>query len=299
MYSSSILLSLALTTLASASRISSPLYPRANSSTSSTSSTCVPAGAIHMIVARASTEAPGEGIIGSVATMVKASLPGSDSEAVDYPATLTQYQASEASGVAAMQKLVQAYAEKCPESKMAVMGYSQGAQVAADVMCGTSEMGFTGNTQALSGNFSSNVVAMVLMGDPSHVPAETFNAGTAKNNGLFARQNIAACPAEKTVSYCDDQDEFCDSGTSLQVHLSYVTTYGTAAAKFITDKMAGESTSTSTSSTNETTTANAESTESLTRAAATGSNTSTNDVPKMGVSWGMLLLVFLGAGVLI
>lgn len=48
---------------------------------------------------------------------------------------------------------------------------------------------------------------MVLMGDPSHVPAETFNAGTAKNNGLFARQNIAACPTEKTVSYCDNQDE--------------------------------------------------------------------------------------------
>ena len=156
MHSPSILLSLALTTLASASTLSYPHYPRANSSTSSTSSACVPAGAIHMIVARASTEAPGEGIIGSVATMVKASLPGSDSEAVEYPATLTQYQASEASGVAAMQKLVQAYAEKCPGSKMAVMGYSQGAQVAADVMCGTSETGFAGNTQALSANISSN-----------------------------------------------------------------------------------------------------------------------------------------------
>ncbi|KAF7936633.1 uncharacterized protein EAE97_007999 [Botrytis byssoidea] len=298
MYSSSLLLSLALTTLASASTISSPHYPRANSSTSSTSSACVPAGAIHMIVARASTEAPGEGIIGSVATMVKASLPGSDSEAVDYPATLTQYQASEASGVAAMQKLVQAYAEKCPGSKMAVMGYSQGAQVAADVMCGTSETGFAGNTQALSANISSNVVAMVLMGDPSHVPAETFNAGTAKNNGLFARQNIAACPTEKTVSYCDSQDEFCDSGNSLQVHLSYVTTYGTAAAKFITDKMSGEtttsSTSTSTSSPSTNGTADAKSAQGLTRAATK----SMNGVAKMGASWGMLI-IFFGLGVLI
>ncbi|KAK6606554.1 acetyl xylanesterase [Botrytis cinerea] len=283
MHSPSILLSLALTTLASASTLSSPHYPRANSSTSSTSSACVPAGAIHMIVARASTEAPGEGIIGSVATMVKASLPGSDSEAVEYPATLTQYQASEASGVAAMQKLVQAYAEKCPGSKMAVMGYSQGAQVAADVM-------------PLSANISSNVVAMVLMGDPSHVPAETFNAGTAKNNGLFARQNIAACPTEKTVSYCDNQDEFCDSGNSLQVHLSYVTTYGTAAAKFITDKMAGEtSSSASTNGTaNAITASAAKSAQSLARAATMG----TNGVAKMGASWGMLA-TFLGLGVLI
>ncbi|KAF7901450.1 hypothetical protein EAF00_003671 [Botryotinia globosa] len=295
MYSSSLLLSLALTTLISASTISSPHYPRANSSTSSTSSACVPAGAIHMIVARASTEAPGEGIIGTVATMVKASLPGSDSEAVDYPATLTQYQASEASGVAAMQKLVQAYAEKCPGSKMAVMGYSQGAQVAADVMCGTSETGFTGNTQALSANISSNVVAMVLMGDPSHVPAETFNAGTAKNNGIFVRQNIAACPTEKTVSYCDSQDEYCDSGDSVQVHRSYVTNYGTAAAKFITDKMSGEtSTSTSTSSTSTNGTADEKTAEGLTRAATT----SMNGVAKMGASWAMLA-VFFGLGVLI
>ena len=41
-----------------------------------------------MIVARASTEAPGQGIIGAVATSVQGMIPGSDSEAVDYPATL-------------------------------------------------------------------------------------------------------------------------------------------------------------------------------------------------------------------
>jgi acetylxylan esterase len=52
-----------------------------------------------MIVARASTEAPGEGIIGSAATQVQQAVSGSDSEAVDYPAILTNYQCCEASGV--------------------------------------------------------------------------------------------------------------------------------------------------------------------------------------------------------
>ena len=80
---------------------------------------------VHMIVARASTEAPGEGIIGAVATQVQQSVPGSDSEAVDYPATLTNYTSSEASGVAAMQKLIQDYVTKCPSSKIALLGYSQ------------------------------------------------------------------------------------------------------------------------------------------------------------------------------
>lgn len=135
MHSSSIILGLGLTTLASARGY----YPRAANTT--TDASCVGAGAVHMIVARASTEAPGEGIIGQVATMAKSALPGSDSEAVVYPATLTQYQSSEASGVAAMTKLVQDYAAKCPSSMIAVMRYSQGAQVAADVMCGTSETG--------------------------------------------------------------------------------------------------------------------------------------------------------------
>ncbi|PQE31327.1 hypothetical protein CJF32_00001907 [Rutstroemia sp. NJR-2017a WRK4] len=233
MQPSSIFLGFGLIALVSASGY----YPRA-ANASADATNCTTSG-VHMIIARASTEAPGEGIIGAVATMVKQAIPGSDSEAVDYPATLTQYQASEQSGVAAMTKLVQEYTARCPDSKIAVMGYSQGAQVAADMMCGVSEKGFSNATQALSAADSKNVVAMVLMGDPSHVSGQSFDAGTAKKTGLFPRQNLAACPAAQTVSFCDDNDEFCDSGNSLQVHLSYVTKYGTQAAKFVTDKVSG------------------------------------------------------------
>ena len=80
---------------------------------------------VHMIIARASTEAPGPGIIGAVAAQVQQSVPGSDSEAVDYPATLTNYVASESSGVAGMQKLIESYVARCPNSKIALLGYSQ------------------------------------------------------------------------------------------------------------------------------------------------------------------------------
>lgn len=129
---------------------------------------------VHMIVARASTEQPGQGIIGSVATQVQQAVPGSDSEAVDYPATLTDYLTSEASGVAAMTKLIQDYLTRCPSSKIALMGYSQvcsthgverriygmlmerqGAQVVGDTMCGTSEANFN-STLPLSAEFSKN-----------------------------------------------------------------------------------------------------------------------------------------------
>lgn len=84
--------------------------------------------AVHMIVARASTEPPGTGIIGQVAQQVQAQTPGSDIIAVDYPATLSDYVNSESAGVTAMTKLVTDYATACPNSKLVLMGYSQVSQ---------------------------------------------------------------------------------------------------------------------------------------------------------------------------
>src|ERR1035437_8688942 len=64
---------------------------------------------VHMIIARASTEAPGAGIIGAVASMVQSSVSGSTNESFVYPATLANYTSSETSGVAAMNKLITDY----------------------------------------------------------------------------------------------------------------------------------------------------------------------------------------------
>lgn len=119
-----------------------------------TTAACVTGDAVHMIIARASLEAPGPGIIGNVATMVMSQLPGSDMEAVVYPATLENYPTSEAMGVSAMTTLVTDYASRCPSSKMVLMGYSQGAQVTMDVLCGTDETNFA-VTKALSTDVSS------------------------------------------------------------------------------------------------------------------------------------------------
>lgn len=42
----------------------------------------------------------------------------------------------------------------------------------------------------------------------------------------------------RMVSYCDEDDLFCDSGKSLDIHVTYVQRYGAAAAKFILDQAA-------------------------------------------------------------
>jgi acetylxylan esterase len=78
-----------------------------------------------------------------------------------------------------------------------------------------------------------------MMGDPSHVPGQPQDIGTSEKNGVFPRVNTAACApsAAITASFCNDNDEFCDSGTSLQVHESYVQVFGTQAAQFIVGKV--------------------------------------------------------------
>jgi acetylxylan esterase len=116
---------LSLSTLCIASPAADDNYSLQSRAGNSSAANTACASGVHMIVARASTEPPGEGIIGGVAAQVQQSMPGSDSEAVDYPATLTDYLNSEASGVAAMKQLIQSYVTRCPNAKIALLGYSQ------------------------------------------------------------------------------------------------------------------------------------------------------------------------------
>ncbi|KAJ6525519.1 hypothetical protein DFH09DRAFT_1095572 [Mycena vulgaris] len=70
--------------------------------------------AIHIITARASTEAPGEGIIGAVVSaVVQGSSQTVSRESVSYPATLTNYDSSESLGVTDMSNKLAAQARSC------------------------------------------------------------------------------------------------------------------------------------------------------------------------------------------
>src|ERR1700753_2127797 len=83
---------------------------------------CAPA---HIMVARASGEAKGEGMLRSVSSKLKESIKGADSEAIDYPANLAPYGPSESKGVKAANEQLAAYVKRCPESKVVLIGYSQ------------------------------------------------------------------------------------------------------------------------------------------------------------------------------
>jgi acetylxylan esterase len=67
------------------------------------------------------------------------------------------------------------------------------------------------------------VVAVLQMGDPTHLARQAGNKGSSTKDGLFARKNAVACAPYDAItnSWCDTGDQFCDSGLNLFTHLSY------------------------------------------------------------------------------
>jgi len=203
-----------------------------------------PCAAVHIIAARASTEAPGPGIIGALVTQVQNSSKQTVSTvAVDYPATLTNYASSSAQGTSATMTLLNNQVKACPSQKIVLVGYSQGAQVIGDAVAGGGgAVGLGPATAPVSAAVANKVVAIVQMGDPRHVPGESFDRGTSVRDGLFPRlasQQYSSTLQPRILSFCDFNDPFCDSGADVEVHLTYLDRDQNTAAQFILTQIGG------------------------------------------------------------
>jgi hypothetical protein len=200
--------------------------------------------AVNLIVARASTEAAGEGVTQSLATqIVNSSKQAVSQEAVVYPATLTNYASSQSRGVTNAEQELTTAVHNCPGQKEVLLGYSQGAEVSMDVVAGNSEVG--GSVSPVSTAISGQVVAIANFGDPGHVVGQPWDLGTATRPGLFQRSSaqlalLAAFGGSgKIAAWCDSNDPYCASGANLTVHLTYLNRYQNAAASFVLGKIGG------------------------------------------------------------
>lgn len=125
--------------------------------------TCPPRhNAAHIIVTRGSTESIGNSILDPLAAAIASACPGTTIAANPYPALLDPYVASETAGLADLASLALGYASCCRPhrpggpgghrsgggggggggGRLVLLGYSQGAQITADFLCGASEVGF-------------------------------------------------------------------------------------------------------------------------------------------------------------
>lgn len=197
---------------------------------------------VHIIATRASTERQGAGIIGSLVTAVsQASGQSVSTDNTVYPAALNPYGPSVAAGVKALSAQISSKVAACPNTKIVLMGYSQGAHVIGDVLAGSGRQAVTPVNAALPADQADNISAVILMGDPRFVPNKSFNAGTSTRAGLFARGADASLDgfADRTQSYCDTGDTFCASGRSIAVHLGYTRKYNAQAEAFVLGRIGG------------------------------------------------------------
>ncbi|CAI4212382.1 unnamed protein product [Parascedosporium putredinis] len=199
---------------------------------------------LQIFIARGTGEAPGPGVTGNLGQAVAGLIPGSRVQGVDYPASLDNpgYFDSVKNGTKTLRDNLVEYAAACPNGKVAVMGYSQGAQITANAICGTniawSPFPDSGeNLAALGQDVTKNIVGVVLFGDPTNPPQASFRKGSAKGHGMFNRPDISACEAlgDRIVSYCDEGDVFCDAGSPpvTLVHLVYVQVYGQEVVQYL------------------------------------------------------------------
>ncbi|KAF1836879.1 cutinase [Decorospora gaudefroyi] len=171
---------------------------------------------------------------------VKSAFPGTGSEAIVYPACGGQascgyvsYENSAQQGGQAVVRAVTAYNQRCPDTQIVLIGYSQGGQIIDNALCGGS--GATINGAALAA-----VKAAIFMGDPHNRAGLPYNVGTCRAQGFAARPAGFTCsPASSDIiqSYCDSQDPYCCNGNSQQHHQQYVNIYGNQALDFIKSKI--------------------------------------------------------------
>ncbi|KAG6149578.1 hypothetical protein E4U51_006935 [Claviceps purpurea] len=201
---------------------------------------CADSG-LYIISVRGTGEERGIGVAGTIiGTQVQRRVNGTKIVALDYPATLSDpsYVDSVVNGTKSLSQLISEHVKSCPNDKMAIMGYSQGAQVTLDTLCGSDEPLFDNTAAIASDEIKKHVVAVAIFGDPTYVPNVTYNKGNSTMEGVFARKNSDSCLryADIISSWCDTGDVYCAGGNSTAVHSQYFTKYGIDIVNFIVDK---------------------------------------------------------------
>ncbi|KAJ5334418.1 hypothetical protein MYU51_019509 [Penicillium brevicompactum] len=183
------------------------------------------------------------GLLGTLTNKILDAIPGSDYENIIYPATQEGSTPSYGEGIRNGTAQLKRYASVCPNSKIVLFGYSQGAMVVGDMLAGGGDNGTLGafsQPTVNSRTLGSHITAIVLYGDPRHMPDQPYNVGDVTATGKDPRTDnqLRALSAfnSRIHHFCDNKDGVCDAaGTNLSAHMAYVTTWDNTAASWVVD----------------------------------------------------------------
>ena len=175
---------------------------------------------IEVVFARGTTEPPGVGGIGQVFVDALRSNVGGRAVgvyAVNYPAS-NDFVRSTPAGADDASAHLRSMAANCPNTRMVLGGYSQGAAVI--------DLATTATPEAVD-----HVAAAALFGAPSSSFSDTLSPGPLPT--------IGAPYAGKTINLCVPNDPICfEGGRDMRAHGAYVQTGMVAqAAAFAADRL--------------------------------------------------------------
>lgn len=142
---------------------------------------------IHIFGARETTAPAGYGSAGTVVNLILNAHPGSTAEVINYPAAGgDSYASSVQAGVKAVTNQINSFAASCPNTQLVYVGYSQGAQIGDDALCGGGDpnQGISSTAATISSSVGSKIKAVIFMGDPRQIPGASYSVGTSKNPGV-------------------------------------------------------------------------------------------------------------------
>jgi cutinase len=163
--------------------------------------------AVEVVFARGTAEPVGVGRVGQGLVDALRPLIGNKSiavDAVDYPASYDFLRATDGANAASAQ--VQNIAATCPDTKIVLGGYSQGAAV---VDLATSAGPMFGFANPMPVDVANHVAAVALFGNPS----SRIGGPSPTTNPLYAG---------KTIDLCNGADPVCSPGGDAAAHRVYV-----------------------------------------------------------------------------
>jgi cutinase len=181
-----------------------------------------PCADVEVIFARGTMEPPGPGTVGQeFADAVTSRLGGRtvDVYPVNYPASLNFSQAAD--GVVDAANKVLSTVDTCPNTKVVLGGYSQGAAIAGYITADSIPPGYAlpdGVSGPLPPSVAPHVAAVALFGKPSSGFLNLVDHDAPPIN-------IGPLYAKKTIDLCTPQDPVCSSGQgfSRAAHSAYKT----------------------------------------------------------------------------